>query len=85
MAEPVKTQDKQAEMATPVAPEKQVGYVVINNSTRNISIYHDEKRFEFKAQSTSDEMQMTAEAAQTLRESLNRFPGLIVSPIKKAV
>lgn len=89
MADPVKTPDKQVEAATPAAtaaPVKQAGYVVINNSTRNISIYHDGKRFEFMAQTTSDEMQMTPEAAKSLGESLQAFPGLIVSPAKaKAV
>lgn len=89
MADPVKTPDKQVEAATsatPAAPAKQAGYVVINNSTRNISIYHDGKRFEFMAQTTSGEMQMATEAAKALGDSLQAFPGLIVSPAKaKAV
>ncbi|MFM7010565.1 MAG: hypothetical protein ACKO0Z_14760 [Betaproteobacteria bacterium] len=89
MAESAKTPDKQLEVAasaTPAAPEKQAGYVVINNSTRNISIFHDGKRFEFMAQATTDEMQMTPEGAKALGESLQAFPGLIVSPVKsKAV
>ena len=89
MAEPVKTAEKQVEAeipVTPTEPEKQSGYVVINNSTRNISIFHDSKRFEFMAQATTDEMQMTPEAAKALGESLKAFPGLIVSPAKaKAV
>lgn len=87
MADPVKTAstapDKQVEAA---APDKQTGYAVINNSTRNISIYHDGKRFEFMAQTTGEEMQMTPEAAKALGESLKAFPGLILSPVKaKAV
>lgn len=89
MADPVKPQDKQAEVAiaasaaAPVADKSQ-GFTVTNNSTRYLSIYHDGKRFEFLPQSVSAEMQMTTEAAKALGESLKAFPGLIVSPVKKA-
>ena len=89
MAEAPKPQDKQAEaaivapVAAPVADKSQ-GFTVTNNSTRHLSIFHGGKRLEFLPQSVSAEMQMTPEAAKALGESLKAFPGLIVSPTKKA-
>lgn len=88
MADPVKPQDKSpvAEPPAVVAKPAEVSaYIVTNNSTRYLSIYHEGKRLEFTPQSTSPEMQMTPEAAKALGESLKAFPGLIVSPTKKAV
>ncbi len=89
MAEAPKPQDKQVEAAivAPVAApaaDKLQGFTVTNNGTRHLSIFHGGRRLEFLPQSVSAEMQMTPEAAKALGESLKAFPGLIVSPTKKA-
>lgn len=87
MADSAKPQDKALATETSVTSTNAATvsmYTVTNNSTRYLSIYCEGKRMEFTPQSTSPEMQMTEEAAKALSESLQRFPGLIVSPIKKA-
>ncbi len=60
------------------AKPKQSGYVVQNNSTRIISIYHNNKRLEVPAESKSESLDISATEAKNLEGRLKRFPGVTV-------